>query len=144
MASETTFDHWKVVFSILSSWILNLALHIIICQFQKKSTVTYLMSLTPCSCHQCGYIPGMQKLKFTLYFLLIIIMLRQIYLIGCIWCSPQSATIHNQILLTTFSFRPSLLKFSFNFSNRLYVQLWFAPTFLCAGYLVTDSRTAKL
>ena len=59
-------------------------------------------------------------------------MLRQIYLIGCIWCSTQSATIHNQILLTTFSFRPSsLLKFSFNFSSHLYVQLWFAPTFLC-------------
>ena len=60
------------------------------------------------------------------------IMLRQIYLIGCIWCSPQSATIHNQILLTTFSFRPSLLKSNFNFSSHLYA-LWFPPTFLCAG-----------
>ena len=38
-------------FPILSSWILNL--HIIMCQVEKKSSVTYLMSLTPCSCHQC-------------------------------------------------------------------------------------------
>ena len=36
---------------ILSFWILNL--HIIICQFQKRSTVKHFFSLTPCSCHMC-------------------------------------------------------------------------------------------
>ena len=34
---------------ILSFWILNL--HIIICQFQKRSTVKHFFSLTPYSCH---------------------------------------------------------------------------------------------
>jgi len=34
---------------ILSFWILNL--HIIICQFQKRSTVKHFFSLSPCSCH---------------------------------------------------------------------------------------------
>ena len=34
---------------ILSFWILNV--HIIICQFQKRSTVKHFLSLTPCSCH---------------------------------------------------------------------------------------------
>ena len=34
---------------ILSFWILNL--HIIICQFQKRSTVKHFFSLTACSCH---------------------------------------------------------------------------------------------
>ena len=37
---------------ILSFWILNL--HIIICQFQKRSTVKDFFSLTACSCHLCG------------------------------------------------------------------------------------------
>ena len=36
---------------ILSFWILNV--HIIICQFQKRSTVKHFLSLTPCSCHLC-------------------------------------------------------------------------------------------
>ena len=36
-------------FRILSFWILNL--HIIICQFQKRSTVKHFLSLTPCSCY---------------------------------------------------------------------------------------------
>ena len=36
---------------ILSFWILNL--HIIICQFQKRSTVKHFFSLSPCSCHMC-------------------------------------------------------------------------------------------
>ena len=36
---------------ILSFWILNL--HIIISQFQKRSTVKHFFSLTPCSCHLC-------------------------------------------------------------------------------------------
>ena len=36
---------------ILSFWILNL--HIIIGQFQKRSTVKHFLSLTPCSCHLC-------------------------------------------------------------------------------------------
>ena len=36
---------------ILSFWILNL--HIIICQFQKRSTVKHFFSLSPCSCHLC-------------------------------------------------------------------------------------------
>ena len=62
MASETTFDHWKVVFSwgkmrkkgpnskpphllILIVWILSL--HIIICQLQIKSTVIHSF----CSLH---------------------------------------------------------------------------------------------
>ena len=34
---------------ILSFWILNV--HIIICQFQKRSTVIHFFSLSPCSCH---------------------------------------------------------------------------------------------
>lgn len=34
---------------ILSFWILNV--HIIICQFQKRSTVKHFFSLSPCSCH---------------------------------------------------------------------------------------------
>ena len=34
---------------ILSFWILNL--HIIICQFQKRSTKKHFFSLSPCSCH---------------------------------------------------------------------------------------------
>ena len=34
---------------ILSFWILNL--HIIICQFQKRSTKKHFLSLSPCSCH---------------------------------------------------------------------------------------------
>ena len=38
-------------FPILSFWILNL--HIIICQFQKRSTVKHFFSLSPCSCHMC-------------------------------------------------------------------------------------------
>ena len=33
----------------LSFWILNV--HIIICQFQKRSTVIHFLSLSPCSCH---------------------------------------------------------------------------------------------
>ena len=36
---------------ILSFWILNL--HIIICQFQKRSTKKHFFSLSPCSCHMC-------------------------------------------------------------------------------------------
>ena len=36
---------------ILSSWILNL--HIIMCQFQKRSTKKHFFSLSPCSCHMC-------------------------------------------------------------------------------------------
>ena len=36
---------------ILSFWILNV--HIIICQFQKRSTVKHFLSLSPCSCHLC-------------------------------------------------------------------------------------------
>ena len=34
---------------ILSFWILNV--HIINCQFQKRSTVKHFLSLSPCSCH---------------------------------------------------------------------------------------------
>ena len=34
---------------ILSFWILNL--HIIICQFQKRSTKKHFFCLSPCSCH---------------------------------------------------------------------------------------------
>ena len=34
---------------ILSFWILNL--HIIICQFKKRSTKKHFFSLSPCSCH---------------------------------------------------------------------------------------------
>ena len=36
---------------ILSFWILNL--HIIICQFQKRSTVKHFFCLSPYSCHMC-------------------------------------------------------------------------------------------
>ena len=39
------------ILPILSFWILNL--HIIICQFQKRSSVKHFFSLTACSCHMC-------------------------------------------------------------------------------------------
>ena len=41
---------------ILSFWILNV--HIIICQFQKRSTVKDFFSLSPCSCHMCNGSPS--------------------------------------------------------------------------------------
>ena len=46
---------------ILSFWILNL--HIIICQFQKRSTVKHFFSLTPCSCHLCNIHGLFEKFK---------------------------------------------------------------------------------
>ena len=49
-------------FPILIFWILNL--HIIMCQFKKKSIVTYLMSLTACSCHSCQGTPPPVQFNF--------------------------------------------------------------------------------
>ena len=43
---------------ILSFWILNL--HIIIGQFQKRSTMKHFLSLSPSSCHMC-------QMKFKYY-----------------------------------------------------------------------------
>ena len=42
-------SHFLAKLPILSFWILNV--HIIICQFQKRSTVKHFLSLTACSCH---------------------------------------------------------------------------------------------
>ena len=46
---ENDFFSKSAYFPILSFWILNV--HIIICQFQKRSTVIHFFSLSPCSCH---------------------------------------------------------------------------------------------
>ena len=47
---ENDFFSKSAKLPILSFWILNV--HIIICQFQKRSTVIHFFSLSPCSCHQ--------------------------------------------------------------------------------------------
>ena len=46
---ENDFFSKSAKLPILSFWILNV--HIIICQFQKRSTVIHFFSLSPCSCH---------------------------------------------------------------------------------------------
>ena len=46
---ENDFFSKSAKLPILSFWILNV--HIIICQFQKRSTVKHFFSLSPCSCH---------------------------------------------------------------------------------------------
>ena len=46
---ENDFFSKSAKVPILSFWILNV--HIIICQFQKRSTVIHFFSLSPCSCH---------------------------------------------------------------------------------------------
>ena len=48
---ENDFFSKSAQIPILSFWILNG--YIIICQFQKRSTVKHFLSLTPCSCHLC-------------------------------------------------------------------------------------------
>merc|ERR1711952_349542 len=46
---ENHFFSKSAKLPILSFWILNV--HIIICQFQKRSAVIHFFSLSPCSCH---------------------------------------------------------------------------------------------
>ena len=48
---ENDFFSKTAQLPILSFWILNV--HIIICQFQKRSAVIHFFSLSPCSCHMC-------------------------------------------------------------------------------------------
>ena len=52
---ENDFFSKSAELPILSFWILNV--HIIICQFQKRSTVKHFLSLSPCSCHLWGGVP---------------------------------------------------------------------------------------
>merc|ERR1712012_1095254 len=46
---ENDFFSKTAQLPILSFWILNV--HIITCQFQKRSAVKHFLSLSPCSCH---------------------------------------------------------------------------------------------